>query len=172
MANWEKIRHEYITTNISQRKLAEKYNVRRGTLLGIANRDGWAKDREEYRTKVRTKTEQKSLDSAVDLQTDINTTAMKIRAELMNRIYELLMSMPKVNGTKSYQQKTVSNKKDGTQQLQAVEYNLRDLVGAYRDIQKVIDEKTSIAGTDDDPLMEILKRWDKASGITSQSETT
>lgn len=172
MANWEKIRHEYITTNISQRKLAEKYNVRRGTLLGIANRDGWAKDREEYRTKVRTKTEQKSLDSAVDLQADINTTAMKIRAELMNRIYELLMSMPKVNGTKSYQQKTVNNKKDGTQQLQAVEYNLRDLVGAYRDIQKVIDEKTSTAGTDDDPLMEILKRWDKASGITSQSETT
>ncbi len=172
MANWEKIRHEYITTNISQRKLAEKHNVRRGTLLGIANRDGWAKDREEYRTKVRTKTEQKSLDSAVDLQADINTTAMKIRAELMNRIYELLINMPKVNGTKSYQQKTVSNKKDGTQQLQAVEYNLRDLVGAYRDIQKVIDEKTSIAGTDDDPLMEILKRWDKASGITSQFETT
>lgn len=172
MANWEKIRHEYITTNISQRKLAEKHNVRRGTLLGIANRDGWAKDREDYRTKVRMKTEQKSLDSAVDIQSDINTMAMKIRAELMNRIYDLLMNMPKVNGTKSYQQKTINDKKTGTQQLQAVEYNIRDLVGAYTMIQKAIDEKTSTAGTDDDPLMEILKRWDKASGITSKSEAT
>lgn len=172
MANWEKIRHEYITTDISQRKLAEKYNVRRGTLLGIANRDGWAKDREEYRTKVRTRTEQKSLDCAVDTQADINTMASKIRLELMNRIYEMLINMPKVNGTRSFQQKTVSDKKSGTQQLQSVEYSLRDLVASYKDLQKAVDEKTASAGTDDDPLLEILKRWDKASGISSESETT
>lgn len=172
MANWEKIRHEYITTDISQRKLADKYKVSRGTLLRFANKGNWSQERDKYRTEVRTKAEQESIATASEAQADINTMAIKIRQELMHRIYDLLMNMPKVNGTKSYQQKTINDKKNGTQQLQAVEYNLRELVSAYRDLQKTVDEKTSTAGTDDDPLMEILKRWDKASGVTSQSETT
>lgn len=170
MINWEKIRHEYITTNISQRKLAEKYRVAKSTLMLRAAKEGWTDEREKYRSKVRSRTEQKAFEIAVDTQSDINTLAMKIRVELMQRIYDLLINMPKVNGTKSYQQKTVSDSENGTQQTQAVEYSFRDLVASYRDLQKAVDEKATTTGTSDDPLIEILKRWDNAAGIASEPE--
>ena len=60
--NWIKIRNEYETTNISYRKLAEKYNVSFKTLSPRAKREAWTKTKEEIQDKIRTKTGQKSIE--------------------------------------------------------------------------------------------------------------
>lgn len=50
--NWEKIKTEYITGDISQQKLAIKYGVAVTTLKSRAQREHWYRDRESSRSKV------------------------------------------------------------------------------------------------------------------------
>lgn len=64
MANvidWVSIRAEYETSNISQRKLAEKRNVSYPTLRDRAKREGWIRSKEKTRSKIVTKTLQKTV---------------------------------------------------------------------------------------------------------------
>lgn len=42
--NWEDIRKEYETTNITLKALAEKYGVKLGTLKSRKSREGWSRD--------------------------------------------------------------------------------------------------------------------------------
>ena len=53
--NWEKIQTEYVTTDISQRKLAEKYKVPYNTLKRNSAVGGWVKLRAEHKRKVTAK---------------------------------------------------------------------------------------------------------------------
>ena len=59
MTDWEKIKTEYISTEISQRKLAEKYGVSVNTLIKRANKEGWATEREKHHNRVTTRVQQK-----------------------------------------------------------------------------------------------------------------
>lgn len=58
--NWEQIKTEYVTGDISYRKLAEKYGVSRATLQLRAKREEWFNQREKLRAKVMAKAIQKS----------------------------------------------------------------------------------------------------------------
>jgi phage terminase small subunit len=42
--NWENIRKEYETTNITLKALAEKYGIKLGTLKSRKSREGWSRD--------------------------------------------------------------------------------------------------------------------------------
>ena len=59
MADWLKIKTEYINTTISQRKLADKYGVSFNTLKDKANREKWAGQRTKSRNKITAKAQQK-----------------------------------------------------------------------------------------------------------------
>lgn len=58
--NWEIIKTEYITTDISQRKLAAKYNVPMSNLKRRSKAENWVDCRNRYKSKVVTKTLEKS----------------------------------------------------------------------------------------------------------------
>ena len=49
MIDWSIIETEYVTTNISQRKLAEKHGVSRGRLGEYAKKEHWQEKREKHR---------------------------------------------------------------------------------------------------------------------------
>lgn len=57
--DWKQIKTEYITTDISYRKLAAKYNVPMSTLTRIAIKEKWVESRERYKNKVVAKTVEK-----------------------------------------------------------------------------------------------------------------
>lgn len=42
--NWEQVRNEYETTNITLKALAEKYEIKLGTLKSRKSREGWSRD--------------------------------------------------------------------------------------------------------------------------------
>lgn len=54
--NWEALKIEYITTDTSQRKLAEKYNVPVSNIRRRCKADNWVKEREQYKSDVVAKT--------------------------------------------------------------------------------------------------------------------
>jgi len=59
MPDWNAIKAEYITTDISYRKLAEKWGVSFRTLGDRAKREGWVDERNRHRNNVITSTVQK-----------------------------------------------------------------------------------------------------------------
>lgn len=50
--DWAKIKSEYITTNTSYRKLAEKYNIATSTMQNRAKRENWVELRKRHRRKI------------------------------------------------------------------------------------------------------------------------
>ena len=61
-ADWKKIKTEYITTDISQRKLAAKYGVSHVAVSTRSKNEEWVKAREQYKAKTLAKTLEKSSD--------------------------------------------------------------------------------------------------------------
>ncbi len=57
MADWQKIKTEYVTTDTSYRKLAQKYGVNSTTICSRSRQEGWIEAREQYRNKTQTKIE-------------------------------------------------------------------------------------------------------------------
>ena len=66
---WNKIKHEYVTGNVTYKELSEKYGVSIETIKKkarkTAKRKGWVLLKQEHRNKVYTKAEQKSADKSV-----------------------------------------------------------------------------------------------------------
>ena len=58
--NWEIIKTEYITTDISHRKLASKYSVPLSNIQRRSKAENWVDCRSQYKTKVTSKTLEKS----------------------------------------------------------------------------------------------------------------
>ena len=53
--DWNAAKTEYITTNTSYRKLAEKYGVQKDTIANRAKRENWIVARRQYRDRLSTK---------------------------------------------------------------------------------------------------------------------
>lgn len=58
--DWNKIKAEYITTDISQRKLAVKYAVSHVAVSAHSSAEQWVEERERYRARTLAKTLEKS----------------------------------------------------------------------------------------------------------------
>ena len=56
MADWQSIKTEYITTDTSYRKLAQKYGVNYTTICQRSKAEKWLDQREQHKNKTLTKT--------------------------------------------------------------------------------------------------------------------
>lgn len=81
--DWLKIKTEYISGDISYRKLAEKHSVPFPTLRDRATSEGWKKQRDKQRDKVITKAEQKSVEKTSDALSDEAAAKARIRVSMM-----------------------------------------------------------------------------------------
>lgn len=50
--DWVKVKNEYVTTDLSTREIAKKFNISQSTVNFHSSNENWVKDREEYRRKV------------------------------------------------------------------------------------------------------------------------
>ena len=60
MVDWKAIETEYITTDISYRKLAQKYGVGASTLYAKGSKEKWVEKKEQYQSKTVAKTLEKT----------------------------------------------------------------------------------------------------------------
>ncbi len=87
--DWEKIKLEYITTDVSYRELSDKYEVSLSSLSKTAVRDKWSKQREKHRKKIATKVQQKIVNKKVrELEKEIGI------AEAISDILQAAVSHP------------------------------------------------------------------------------
>ena len=88
-ADWQAIKTEYITTNTSYRKLAEKYAVNYQTICARSKAEGWIQLREQHRNKTLTKTVEKIGEKQARRAAKIDTLADKLLIKLEKAIDEL-----------------------------------------------------------------------------------
>ena len=86
MADWQKIKTEYITTDTSYRKLGEKYGVGYSVIGEKARLEGWVEQREQFRNKTLTET----MDAIKDQQVDRATNLIAVSDLLLTKVKSLL----------------------------------------------------------------------------------
>ena len=88
MADWQKIKTEYITTDTSYRKLAQKYGVTY-TNIGIRSRkEGWSELREQHNAKTITKTMNAIASNQASRAARLQTVADKLLAKVERLVDE------------------------------------------------------------------------------------
>lgn len=85
-ADWLTIKNEYISTNITYQKLAEKYSVGYSLLTKKAVEEKWTIAKKDYSKKVAKKVQQKIEKVAVKKEVDRLSKIMLISDELVKKI--------------------------------------------------------------------------------------
>lgn len=86
MADWQKIKTEYITTDTSYRKLAEKHGVGESTLFARASKEKWVEQKEQHQSKTVAKT----LDAISKKQVDRAANLISVADKLLAKVNDLL----------------------------------------------------------------------------------
>ena len=84
--DWQKIRTEYITTNISQRDIGKKHNVPYTTLKIRAKKEEWFKKRKEYQLKLDAKSTQETQKIKVEAAKNMTETMIDIVKEMIEDV--------------------------------------------------------------------------------------
>ena len=88
MADWQAIKTEYITTQTSYRKLAQKYGVSATQICNVGRDEKWVEQREQYLSKTSAKTLEKISQQEANRAARIHTVADK----LLNKIEAMVDS--------------------------------------------------------------------------------
>ena len=78
MADWEKIKAEYLTTDTSYRKLAEKHGVNPTTIAKKASKEDWQSQRQQQASNTLSKMLAEDTKQKVDRATRLKTVADKL----------------------------------------------------------------------------------------------
>ena len=89
MADWQAIKTEYITTDTSYRKLAQKYGVSYQAICHRSKDEGWIEHREQHMNKTVTKAIDKISNKKADKMARIDDLADKLLEKLEQAITEL-----------------------------------------------------------------------------------
>lgn len=89
MADWSAIKTEYITTQTSYRKLAEKYGVHKDTIGDRAKAENWKELRRQNTDKTQTKIVEKINSKKADKVARVDDIADKLLLKLEQAITEL-----------------------------------------------------------------------------------
>ena len=86
MADWQKIKTEYITTNTSYRKLAQKHGVHYNAVANRAKQEGWISQRNQYCDRTVTKT----VNAISNKQVDRAANLISVADQLLEKVKSLL----------------------------------------------------------------------------------
>ena len=82
MADWNKIKTEYLTSDTSYRKLAQKYGVNATTIAKKASKEGWVSHRQQLANRTLSKT----LTAVSNRQVNRAARLQKVADKLLNKI--------------------------------------------------------------------------------------
>ena len=78
MADWQTIKTEYITTDTSYRKLAQKYGVSATQICNVGRDEKWVEQREQFLSKTTAKTLEKISQQEANRAAKIHSVADKL----------------------------------------------------------------------------------------------
>lgn len=159
MADWEKIRLEYITSEISYRKLAQKYDVDINTLNRRGKDGGWVALRRQYVDKLTAKTMEKMSTKKASQRARVNDLADKLMDKLEKAIEELDLK------TITVREKVTEGNEETTREYREAQEGgvvsrtgLRQLTAALKDLKEVKDIVSELSKKEQEARIEALKQ--------------
>ena len=92
MANWNAIKTEYLTTDTSYRKLAQKHGVHYNAIANRAKQEGWVSQRNQFCDRTVTKT----VTAISNKQVDRATKLISVADLLLDRVKSLVEDNPEL----------------------------------------------------------------------------
>lgn len=86
VADWAKIKREYVTTDISYRALAEKYGVDKSSVLRHAKAENWQEARSRHADNVHLRCVQKTAEKIADSESEIAAIRSRVHLKLMQQV--------------------------------------------------------------------------------------
>lgn len=124
--DWNRIREEYITTDVGYRKLSEKWNVSFNTLKDRAKREMWFSKREHFRADVRTKTLRVVSDYTIKSGAEKLINLKRAADSLTDLINAVLQDTRQI--------KRIYIDEDGSPSYRYDIRSIKELVGALKDL--------------------------------------
>lgn len=172
MPDWNKIKAEYITTDISYRKLAEKWEVSFRTLADRAMKGKWAVARDKHRNAVVRKTVQK----VADRTSEANANKLMRLQQAADSMGDVIADI--FSDTEQFKRHIVP---DGDYSVTERVYKkidtkaIKDLTGALKDLAAVMRNIYDIPTIQEQSAMEIaaerLKMEQAKSDVADEEET-
>ena len=91
MADWQAIKTEYITTDTSYRKLAQKYGVSATQICNVGRDEKWVEQRERYLNDTTAKTLKKISDQEANRAAKIHSVADKLLQKIEDLVDRPMM---------------------------------------------------------------------------------
>lgn len=146
--DWQKLRAEYVGSQTSYRKLAQKYKISANIVAKRGRAEGWQKDRKTASDEAAQKIVQKTASAVAE-----NAV---IAADMKRR---LLLRLKRMEENYPYDATEVRH----TEGENTVIYRLRDLTAALKELT---DDLPKTTGEDKNaPVYELLRRLDGESGV-------
>ena len=127
MADWQAIKTEYITTDTSYRKLADKYGIDQATISRKAKKEDWVSKRQQHISTTQAKV------LAADTQHKVD------RAAALNKAADLLLERT-LNGIRAYSELPATAAKNYSDALR----NIKD-IHMIRSEEDIEEQKARIA---------------------------
>lgn len=127
MADWQAIKTEYITTNTSYRKLAQKYGISAAQICNVGRDEKWVEQREQYLNDTTARTIEKISKQEANRVAKVHTVADKLLQKI-----EAMADRPEPLTEK------------GIRSLAAAVKDLKDILGVKSDLDKQ-EQKARIA---------------------------
>ena len=137
--DWEKIKHEYITTNLSYRKLAEKHGASVSRLMARGAKEGWVALREQMKSEAVSK--------IIELESDKQAERMR---RLLTVSDKLLLAVEEA--VDKFQANELVLEKSA----------LKSLSGAIKDIKEIQNIKSQLDIEEQKARIAILKKQAEA----------
>lgn len=132
MSDWDVLKTEYIASDISYRKLAEKHGVSYNTLIGIAAKEKWADLRKKAHKKATTKIVNKASEERAKKLSGVLKAADGL-SDLIARTVERINNLDK-NMDTPVDGKVIKELASATKDLTAV---IRDLYNLPTDSERI-----------------------------------
>lgn len=159
MEDWLKIETEYITTDTSYRKLAEKYGVHYNAIASRAKHGNWVEKRNQYRIKTVTKTVKKISDKTATQAAKVGDLADKLLVKLEKAIDELDLQVT------THKLKTERGSTEETTEFRVAvpggtvdRAGLRQLTAALKELQTIKGEVTDLERREREARIDALRR--------------
>lgn len=158
--DWNRIRAEYVGGGVSQRQLAEKYDVSMTVLQNRAKNEKWT----ELRKKALAKSSEKAIQKTANMAANNAVIAQRIKQKLLSRLEKEIDSLPETIGTERFFE-TEKRELDGARKVNGMRYRLSDLTQSYKTLTGDMPEMNMDDTLEDDPLTKSLKEF--AEGLES-----
>lgn len=138
--NWEELKTEYVTTDITYHKMCQKYGIPYKTLALTAKKYHWVEDRHKMRTEVAIRTKEKVVEEKSNHLIGIAKAADKL-ADLCTKVMEDENQFFRRMGVDG--EETISKKLD-TKSMKELASTMKDLTQVLRNVYNIPTEQEEI----------------------------